>query len=199
VTLRKPRENVQTGGFGDPNGVPANAQAANHSPNINAKGAYEMPTGPGYGNGTGGAKGERGVVASTGFGNGVATGTNSGRNRGAVKQGLFGDEQPVAAAPKVKPAASTSSNTKPVEILFKPKPQYTDEARTKKIEGDVLLQVVFTAGGDVKVQRVVQGLGYGLDESAQSAARQIRFKPAQQGGEPVDFSAIVHIVFQLAY
>lgn len=199
VTLRKPREAVQTGGFGDPNGVPANAQAANHSPNINAKGAYDLPTGPGYGNGTGGAKGERGVVASTGFGNGVATGTNSGGNRGAVKQGLFADEQPVAAAPKVKPAASTSSNTKPVEILFKPKPQYTDEARSKKIEGDVLLQVVFTAGGDIKVQRVVQGLGYGLDESAQSAARQIRFKPAQQGGEPVDFTAIVHIVFQLAY
>jgi outer membrane biosynthesis protein TonB len=45
----------------------------------------------------------------------------------------------------------------------------------------------------------VQGLGYGLDDSAQSAARQIRFKPAQQGGQPVDSAAIVHIVFQLAY
>jgi TonB family protein len=198
-TIKKPREAVQTGGFGDPNGVPANAQAANHSPNINSKGAYDMPTGPGYGNGTGGAKGARGVVASTGFGNGVATGTNSGGSRGAVQQGVFADEHVVAPAPKVKPAASVSSNTKPVEILFKPKPQYTDEARTKKIEGEVLLQVVFTAGGDVKVQRVVQGLGYGLDDSAQSAARQIRFKPAQQGGEPVDSTAIVHIVFQLAY
>jgi protein TonB len=198
-TIKKPREAVQTGGFGDPNGVPANAQAANHSPNINSKGAYDMPTGPGYGNGTGGAKGARGVVASTGFGNGVATGTNSGGNRGVVQQGVFADEHAVAPAPKVKPAASVSSNSKPVEILFKPKPQYTDEARTKKIEGEVLLQVVFTAAGDVKVQRVVQGLGYGLDDSAQSAARQIRFKPAQQGGAPVDSAAIVHIVFQLAY
>jgi periplasmic protein TonB len=198
-TIKKPREAVQTGGFGDPNGVPANAQAASHSPNIASKGAYDMPTGPGYGNGTGGAKGDRGVVASTGFGNGVATGTKSGGNRGGVQQGVFADEHAVAPAPKVKPAASVSSNTKPVEILFKPKPQYTDEARTKKIEGEVLLQVVFTAAGDVKVQRVIQGLGYGLDDSAQSAARQIRFKPAQQGGEPVDFAAIVHILFQLAY
>ena len=65
--------------------------------------------------------------------------------------------------------------------------------------GEVLLQVVFTASGDVKVLRVVQGLGHGLDEAAQNAARQIRFKPAQQDGQPVDSTAIVHIVFNLAY
>jgi len=46
---------------------------------------------------------------------------------------------------------------------------------------------------------VVQGLGYGLDDSAQAAARQIRFRPAQQDGQPVDSTAIVHIVFELAY
>jgi len=82
--------------------------------------------------------------------------------------------------------------------LFKPKPIYTDAARAKKIEGEVLLQIVFTASGDVKVERVVQGLGYGLDDSAQAAARQIRFHPAQQNGQPVDSAAIVHIVFQIA-
>jgi TonB family protein len=198
-TLKKPREEVQTGGFGDPNGVPANASSAGHSPNINVKGSYDMPVGPGYGNGTGGAKGARGVVASTGFGNGVAQpGTGSG-GHGTVKQGLFGDESTAAPAPKPKAAAAPTGNTKPVEILFKPKPAYTDEARAKKIEGEVLLQVVFTAGGDVQVKRVVQGLGYGLDESAQSAARQIRFHPALQNGQAVDFPAVVHIVFQLAY
>ncbi|MGA8224653.1 MAG: energy transducer TonB [Candidatus Acidiferrales bacterium] len=196
--LKKPKEEVQTGGFGDPNGVAPNAQASKHSPNINTGGSYDLPPGPGYGNGTGGAKGARGIVASTGFGNGVATGGNSAGPRGGVQQGVFADEHAAAAAPKVKAAANTS-NTKPVEILFKPKPQYTDEARNKKIEGEVLLQVVFTAAGDVRVQRVVQGLGYGLDDSAQSAARQIRFHPAQQGGQPVDSTAIVHIVFELAY
>jgi TonB family protein len=91
-----------------------------------------------------------------------------------------------------------AAKTTPVEILFKPKPAYSNEAKAKNIEGEVLLQVVFTASGDVKVLRVVQGLGYGLDESAQSAARQIRFKPAQQDGQTVDSTAIVHIVFQLA-
>ena len=116
-----------------------------------------------------------------------------------MKQGLFGDENTAAAAPKPKAVAPPTGNSKPVEILFKPKPAYTDEARAKKIEGEVLLQVVFTAGGDVQVVRVVQGLGHGLDESAQSAARQIKFHPALQNGQAVDFPAVVHIVFELAY
>ena len=91
------------------------------------------------------------------------------------------------------------TNTTPVQILFKPKPVYTDEARAKKIEGDVVLQVVFAASGEIKVERVVQGLGYGLEDSAESAARQIRFRPAQQAGQPVDSTAIVHITFEMAY
>ena len=195
-TIRKPREEVQTGGFGDPNGVPATGKTKG-SPNIAAKGAYDMPTGPGNGNGTGGAKGSKGVVASTGFGNGVASGS-SGGNHGVVRQGGFADEATAAPTSKVKAVAPTSKTT-PVQVLFKPKPAYTDEARSKKIEGDVLLQVVFTASGDVQIQRVVQGLGYGLDDSAQAAARQIRFKPAEQDGHAVDFPAIVHITFALAY
>ena len=194
-TLRKPREAVQTGGFGDPNGVPTNGKT-DRNPNITQLGAYDMPTGPGSGNGTGGAKGAKGVVASTGFGNGVAVGGPGGGGHGSVQAGMF--DQQAAAAPKVKQAAVVS-NTKPVEILSVPKPVYTDEGRAKKIEGDVLVQVVFTASGDVKVLRIVQGLGYGLDESAESAARQIRFKPAEQDGQPVDFPAIAHIKFALAY
>ena len=47
--------------------------------------------GPGYGNGTGGAKGAKGVVASTGFGNGVAVGSGGGGNHGTVQQGGFAD------------------------------------------------------------------------------------------------------------
>ena len=196
-TLKRPREAVQTGGFGDPNGVPANGKT-DRNPNITQLGAYDMPAGAGYGNGTGGAKGARGVVASTGFGNGVAVGGPGGGSHGSVQQGVFADERAAAPAPKMKQTAAVS-NTKPVEILFKPKPVYTDEARAKKIEGDVLLQVVFTASGEVRVERVVQGLGYGLDQSAEAAARQIHFRPALQEGQPVDFSAIVHITFELAY
>ena len=196
-TLRKPREEVQTGGFGDPNGVKDNGKR-DRNPNIGLVGSYDMPVGAGSGNGTGGSKGAKGVIVSTGFGDGVATGSRGGGSHGAVQQGMFADERVAESAPRVKQTAAVS-NTKPVEILFKPKPTYTDEARAKKLEGDVLLQVVFAASGEVRIQRVVRGLGYGLDQSAEAAARQIRFHPAQQDGQPVDFSAIVHITFELAY
>lgn len=86
----------------------------------------------------------------------------------------------------------------PLEILSKPTPAYTDEARTLKIEGDVVLDVNFAATGEVRVLRVVHGLGHGLDESATRAAQGMRFKPAQSAGHPVDFRTTVHIVFRLA-
>jgi TonB family protein len=195
-TLKKPREQVQTGGFGDPNGVPTNNNT-NRNVNVAQQGSFDMPTGAGVGNGTGGAKGAKGVVASTGFGNGVAVGGTGGVNHGTVQQGMF--DVKAADTPKVKQTAA-ASNTKPLEVLFKPKPVYTDQGRAQKIEGDVVVQVVFTAAGDVKVLRVVSGLGYGLDEAAMTAARQIRFKPATQEGQPVDFGPVnVRIEFALAY
>jgi TonB family protein len=196
-TLKRPKEQVQTGGFGDPNGVPGNNRT-NHAANIARLGSYDLPNGPGYGNGTGGAKGARGTVASAGFGNGVAIGgSGGGSGHGSVQQGVFADEHPVNA-PKVRPAAATTARTEPVEILYKPKPVYTDEARQRRIEGEVLLQVAFSATGHLEVLRVIKGLGYGLDDAAVTAARQIRFKPAREDGQPVDSLATVHILFELA-
>jgi TonB family protein len=84
-------------------------------------------------------------------------------------------------------------------ILEKPNPVYTAEAKKLGLEGDVLVEVVFPASGPVRVIRVVKGLGHGLDEAAVHTAEQIRFKPALQNGQPVDFPATVHIQFQIAY
>ena len=156
-----------------------------------------MPTGPGSGNGTGGSKGVRGVVASTGFGNGVATGSASTPQR-TVHQAGFGDAD-VAAPPTVQshPAEAAAKLT-PAEILSKPVPIYTEEARAKHIEGEVLLEVVLEASGRLRVLKVVRGLGHGLDDAAVRAAEQIRFKPALKDGQPSDSTAVLHIVFQLA-
>jgi TonB family protein len=49
------------------------------------------------------------------------------------------------------------------------------------------------------MNRVVSGLGHGLDEAAIRAAQQIKFKPAKRQGEPVDFPAVIRIEFRLAY
>jgi TonB family protein len=86
----------------------------------------------------------------------------------------------------------------PVEILEKPKPSYTEEGRKHGVEGEVRLEVQFTADNHIHVLRVLQGLGYGLDEQAMRVAEQIKFKPAMHAGRAIDSTAIVHIIFELA-
>jgi TonB family protein len=196
-TIDRPPQQVQTGGFGDPNGVPAKTTQT-RAVNIAQAGGFDMPTGPGNGNGTGGAQGVRGVVASTGFGGGVATGNARSSSSGSVHQAGFGDAD-VAAPPTVqsRPAERVAKMV-PAEIISKPTPVYTDEARAKHIEGEVLLEVVLEATGKLRVLRVVRGLGHGLDDAAVQAAQQIHFKPALKDGQPSDSTAVVHIVFQLA-
>ncbi|MGH9644429.1 MAG: energy transducer TonB [Terriglobales bacterium] len=199
-TIAAAPQKVQTGGFGDPNGVPAQD---NHGRpvTIAQAGSYDLPGGPGYGNGTGGAHGVRGVVASAGFGNGVATGDGSGKvsaSRGTVRQAGFAEAEVGAQTPVKSTTLESKAKTIPAEITFKPRPGYTDEGRQLKIEGEVLLNVVFTATGQIKVNGVVHGLGHGLDESAIRAAEKIQFKPALRDGRPTDFPAVLHILFQLA-
>jgi periplasmic protein TonB len=198
-TIDRAPQQVQTGGFGDPNGVPAKLNTGKAPVNIAQSGGFDLPSGPGYGNGTGGANGARGVVASTGFGGGVAVAARPSSSHGAVQQAGFGDDD-VAAPPTVQshPAAAAAAKVVPAEILSKPTPIYTQEARSKKIEGEVLLEVVFEASGKIHVLRVIRGLGYGLDDAAVHAAEQIRFKPALQDGQPADSTAVLHIIFQLA-
>jgi len=159
------------------------------------------------------------VVSESGFGRSAAPAT-SARPMGTIRDTGFRDstsrEKPKAAAqpsatvsaagfdqapaqtPQRAAAAPETPKIIPVEVRSKPTPVYTDKARELKIEGDVVLEVEFLASGSLRVVRVVRGLGYGLDEAAMKAAEQIQFKPAQDGGRPVDFKTTVHIVFRLA-
>jgi TonB family protein len=195
-TISAPIQKVQTGGFGDPDGL--KGQGKDNAHLTAAKlGSFDLPEGPGYGNGAGGAKGTKGTIASAGFGNGIAQGDN--RNHGgAVQTAGFGAQELSHGGAKVAQADSGPATTQ-VEIISKPSPIYTEEARRLKLEGEVLLEVLFGANGQVHVNRVVRGLGHGLDEAAVTAASHMRFKPAQRLGSPVDSTAIVHVVFQLAY
>src|SRR5580700_4674345 len=199
ITKPTPVEKVQTGGFGDPNGV-AGPSDPNKRANIGQFGNPALPPGPGYGNGSGGATGQRGIIASTGFGNGIAVPPAGGTKRGGTVQstGFANSNDVVPIAPKKK--MDDAPAVEPVVILAKPKPVYSAEAIKLNLEGEVLLEVVFPAsGGEVQVNRVVKGLGHGLDEAAMRAAQQIKYKPALSNGHPVDFPAVVHIVFQIAY
>jgi TonB family protein len=198
-TVNAAVEKVQTGGFGDPNGLKGEGKQGAKLYAAQA-GGFDMPVGPGQGNGSGGAKGIKGTVASADFGNGIATGgKGDGRSNGqGVATGGFGSEQVVHGGPKIAPVDSGPAST-PVEITFKPNPVYTEEARSLRLEGEVLLEVNFSANGTLHVNRVVRGLGHGLDEAAIAAANKIRFKPALRAGQPVDSTAVVHVTFQMAY
>ena len=178
ATISKPIQasEVQTGGFGDPNGAKGQRDSQ-ETLQVAAFGAFDMPGGPGHGNGTGGARGIAGVVQSSGFG----ALTNA-----------------PASSYSLPPVKTSDTPASAVEIVSKPKPAYTEEGRTLKIEGDVRLEVRFTAAGQVHVVKVIQGLGYGLDEQAVRAAEQIKFKPARHDGQSVDSTAVVHIIFELA-
>ncbi|MGA7359091.1 MAG: energy transducer TonB [Candidatus Sulfotelmatobacter sp.] len=190
-------QKVQTGGFGDPNGLQGTGKQGAKLYAAQA-GSFDMPAGPGQGNGSGGAKGIKGTVASADFGSSIATGSKGDGRSSGVSTGGFGAEQVVHGGPKLAQADSGPA-TVPVEITYKPQPLYTDDARSLKLEGEVLLEVMFSANGTLHVNRVVRGLGHGLDEAAVAAANKMRFKPALRMGQPTDSTAVVHVLFQLAY
>ena len=171
-TIAKATAVVRAAGFGDPNGISASDRHG--PPNIAAKG-FDFP-GASRVNGAGSASPN--VVANAGFSNLADDAIRAGARK----------------MPSLQP--SNGANT-PVEITFKPKPDYTDEGRKEKINGEVRLEVLFKSDGRVHVLRVLQGLGYGLDEQAVKAAEQIKFKPALREGQPIDSTALVHIIFEL--
>lgn len=195
-TVNKPINQVQTGGFGSPEGFKGKAKGDSLG-NVPVLGQFGLPEGPGYGNGTGGKKGTPGVVASAGFGSGVAGPGGHGGGGGPVSIGKFEQEKATAPAPG-QPAAPVQQDFQGVEIVSKPTPNYTDEARRLGIQGDVGLSVIFRADGTLVILGVVKSLGHGLDEEARRVAGLIRFKPAKRGGHPADFPATVRIEFRLA-
>lgn len=109
-----------------------------------------------------------------------------------------GFEVDLPDAPAAERAVSTGPPDSPVEIEFKPTPEYSAEARAAGIEGNVSLEVEFSAAGVVRVLRVIEGLGHGLDARAVRAAERMRFTPAVRNGQRVDTRAVVSIVFRLA-
>jgi TonB family protein len=86
---------------------------------------------------------------------------------------------------------------KPVRIISKPTPKYTEDARNKKIEGDVVIDLIFTADRRIVVLRILHSIGYGLDEIGVQAVSQIVFRPASANGRAVDFQGRARVEFRL--
>ena len=82
--------------------------------------------------------------------------------------------------------------------IVQPMPGYTDEARARRIQGIILLQVLVHKDGTATVSKILKGLGYGLDQSAtETIEKRWRFEPGSVYGEPVEVSAHIEVSFRL--
>jgi TonB family protein len=153
--------------------------------------------GPGDGGGVG-----------TGLGTGIGEGDRSGFGPG--HDGNMGGDAPNIGGPTKGGGKGNNPNpneadrvynppdvTQRARVLFKPEPQYTEEARKNSITGTVILRVVFSKSGEVTNIRAMQSLQGGLTEKAIAAARQIRFVPATRNGQPVSMYMQLEYNFNL--
>ena len=76
--------------------------------------------------------------------------------------------------------------SRPLMILRKEQPRYTDAARNFNVSGDVKLKVLFRSDGQIGEITVTSKLDKGLDKSAVEAASKIKFLPAEVEGKAVD-------------
>ena len=90
---------------------------------------------------------------------------------------------PVVVAAAVPPPPLPG--VKPVRILVKPRPGYTDGARTAGISGSVVIAALLGASGKIERLLILKRLGHGLDQQALKAASGIKFEPKTVDGKPV--------------
>ncbi len=145
-----------------------------------------VPAPPSSGPGTGGGIG-RSSGGGVGGGQGGGLGAGRGGNTGGGDMGLGGGRS-------VEPMTASLRPT----ILYREKAKYTEEARQNKVQGVVVLQVVFHVNGSITEVKVVRGLPDGLTEKAIEAAKRIRFNPAVKNGSPVSVRGQLEFSFNLS-
>jgi protein TonB len=100
------------------------------------------------------------------------------------------------AKKQVAESACTEPASKPKPLQMS-RPEYTEQARAAGIEGKVRVELTVDASGAVRNVRVLESLGYGLDEAAIAAVQAASFEPAQACGKPVEATFVVSIRFAL--
>jgi TonB family protein len=85
----------------------------------------------------------------------------------------------------------------PVELLKRRPPAYPEKARSAGISGSVILRCIIRPDGIPDKIEILNGLGYGLDESAvNTVLSKYRFIPAILNGKPVSMAAEIKIDFR---
>jgi len=81
--------------------------------------------------------------------------------------------------------------------IYHPDPEYTDQARRKKIRGTVLLSIVVTREGTVRDAKVTTSLEKSLDQQALDTVSKWKFEPATKDGKPVPVRIAVEMSFNI--
>jgi TonB family protein len=81
--------------------------------------------------------------------------------------------------------------------LFKVDPEYSEEARNAKLEGDVALSFVVETDGKVSGVQIVKPLGSDLNVQAIASVLQWRFQPAMKDAKPVRARVQTAVSFRL--
>ncbi|MBN8723634.1 MAG: energy transducer TonB [Acidobacteria bacterium] len=124
-----------------------------------------------------------------GIGSGIGSGSASGTGNTSSLQ--------IEIVPAEEVYNIKDTGVIPPRILSKKTPSYTKEAIEEKIEGVIILSVIFATDSSVKEIKIIQGLGYGLDEEAIKAASQIKFIPATKDGKLVNVRARLEYTLNL--
>ncbi len=117
-----------------------------------------------------------------------------GRNGVGIGRGGIGDEDGIGGT--VTSRAGGGSLTGPVPI-YNPDPEFSEDARKAKLQGQVVLEVVVDTDGKAHAIRVRAGLGLGLDEKAIEAVQTWRFRPGHRNGKAIAVPATIYINFRL--
>jgi protein TonB len=81
--------------------------------------------------------------------------------------------------------------------IYAPEPEFSEEARIAKFQGEVTLLVTIGTDGRARNLTVVRSLGMGLDQKALDAVRTWRFEPAKKDGRPVAVQMNIIVNFHL--
>lgn len=82
-------------------------------------------------------------------------------------------------------------------VVYTPDPEFSDEARKRKINGNVVTAFMVDETGHVHDLWIARPVGYGLDEKAANAVLQYRFNAATCHGTPISVPLGAEVNFQI--
>ena len=86
--------------------------------------------------------------------------------------------------------------TRPIKI-FSPAPNYPEEARTARIQGVVIMQVIIDHHGNVVEPKILKDLPMGIGQAAKDAVSTWIFEPATLNDRPIDVYYNLTVNFRL--